>query len=400
VLVGLASIIIGIFFSPVLQTLGVFVIAGNAILHKELYTHIRVFMQSKYLWCYSLIVLVYMISGLWSQDTSYYVQRTLSKLPLLFLPLGYTAWKSIHKREIICLMYLCILLSCAAVCYSLFYFIQYNTYYEQQYRMAKVLPTWINHIRMSVFFAIVIIWCIYAYFNDVKINYKWEKYIYLIAGILLFIGLHILAVRSGLLCLYTAIMSYLIWHAIRFHYYYLLGFILIVPFIFGISYTMIPTFKSKLDYTIYDWKLFGSKLELQNISDGQRIMSYRGAWEIIKSKPWHGTGAGDIKIEVHKATQALYPQVTQTPKDPHNQFIYWLTAFGIIGGILCTWSIYYSYFALRLYLHPLPLSFIVIFTVSCMVEASLETQLGISIYIIFTLLWLKWTQLTNSSYTN
>mgnify|MGYP003891478907 CR=1 FL=1 len=139
--------------------------------------------------------------------------------------------------------------------------------------------------------------------QEKKVNFfKWEKVPLLVIVVFLFVFLHILAVRSGIVILYFNLLVLFVGRTIQKKEY--LKMLVIAVLIFTIpvvAYLSIPTFKQKIEYSILDFKMHQKNKEVA-FSDGERFRSYEIGWELFESSPVTGVGVGDIFTDY----QALY----------------------------------------------------------------------------------------------
>ncbi len=73
----------------------------------------------------------------------------------------------------------------------------------------------------------------------------------------------------------------------------------------------------------------------------------------------------------------------ETPIIPHNQFLFFMVATGLIGLLLFVCYFYYPLFVNGNYKNPFVAGTFIIMTVAFMTEPMMETQLGMSILFFF-----------------
>lgn len=121
-----------------------------------------------------------------------------------------------------------------------------------------------------------------------------------------------------------------------------------------------------------------------NKSIAQRIEFNRTAIHIIKNNFWTGVGTGDLASEYKQA----YIDINSNLKDTnrlraHNQYITFFVAFGLFGFLLALTSMLYPGI-LNLNKDNILLScFMIIIFISMLNEDTLETQAGVTFYIVF-----------------
>ena len=121
-----------------------------------------------------------------------------------------------------------------------------------------------------------------------------------------------------------------------------------------------------------------------NVSDEGRIVSYQTAYGIYKKNVVLGVGIGDGRDVM---AQAYEDNGIQTEKIlyPHNQFLYVALVLGTLGllyFLYCGFYLFKKYFGSSDWVN----SFLLIFIVPFMVEAFLNTQYGVAIFLFFFLL--------------
>lgn len=115
----------------------------------------------------------------------------------------------------------------------------------------------------------------------------------------------------------------------------------------------------------------------------QRLYYWRGAIDIISSHPILGVGSGDIQVEFdryfEREVKELKPQYWH---HTHNQYLTYFVISGVFGFLAFLWAVFYP---LSIYLKRnsiLALAQIVLL-ISFLSEDTLETQAGITLYVLF-----------------
>jgi O-antigen ligase len=155
-----------------------------------------------------------------------------------------------------------------------------------------------------------------------------------------------------------------------------------------LAFLFVPTFKNKVTNTIEDINQIGVKGSAGNYSIAGRVVSYQAAWEILKKSPIIGSGIGNLKQEVHRSYKENFPEVIGEGTGilmPHNQFLYWLTALGVLGLILVVIGFYSPLLLVNQSFLLLSLHFIIL-SISFLFEATLETQTGQVFSLVFVYL--------------
>ncbi len=397
-LAGLICLIAGIFTFEIFRALpgiglGLLLFAGlTQIKHyKELYT-------KKYFLIPSLIYPMYLANLLLIRtDTPHTLEAQLIfYLPYFILPFAMALLPAITRRQLHSLYGFFVLLCALCAFGTLINFALHFDAIVASYVHSKVMPTPINHVRFSLLIAFAFFICLYLYKEKFVFRYAWERPLLIGCAIFLFIYAHVLSVRSGLLTLYAGIFLSALWLSIRYKRYKLLivisAVLILIP---TLSYFFIPTFGNKVRNTLEDLKRINVKGSGAHYSMAGRVVSYQVAWEIIKEYPWTGSGAANLRDEVDKTYERHFPEIIDNgvgTLTPHNQFIYLLSATGIIGLIVFLICFYYPLFAKASGQFPLLRVHYLILTVSFLFEATMETQTGnifALTFIFLPLLYLK-----------
>jgi len=194
----------------------------------------------------------------------------------------------------------------------------------------KSLETPLTHVKFSVLIAFSIIMSVILLISKTSVWGLINKYSLIGIFIFLFISIHILSVRSGLLVLYGSILILLSILLIKHKKYFVLGLSLIGIFIIPlIAYKTIPSFYNKYHYTMHDIQMI-KEGKASNYSDGERLRSIKIGLDIWKENIWTGIGIGDIRDRCNTLYEQWYPDSIKKIL-PHSQYILSGAANGIFG---------------------------------------------------------------------
>lgn len=389
---AILGLIVGLVTSKVVLSVATIMIMCNALINIRAGQNFKKWLGDTTSMLFIALFLVYLFSGFYSQDTGYWIDRCRMKLPFLALPLGFTTVKTLTGKAFhrwLGIFFYVIVGAAVVVCIN--YFAHFATLNEQL-SMGQPIPAPLHdHIRFSLEMAFAIIVGIYLWNQQFQFARKFEKYT-LGGGIaFLVIFIHIFAVRSGIITLYLAIVVMLI-HWLFVKKAYIKGVLALAAMvIFAVAAVQfIPSLSSRMSYFRYEMNLI-KKGELHpEHSDAQRLLSIEYGMQIAKANPVIGVGVGDIKTEM----DALYNQSAGSEyvksKLPHNQFVYFLAATGIIGFVVFLLTIFYPWFTKKHYKNMLFTVFLLIMVSSFLAEHTLEIQIGTAFYLLFLLLIKKY----------
>lgn len=328
----------------------------------------------------------------YSNNLNYFFERLQIQLPFLILPIAFVFFKPLSNRQFM-LVYYFFLVGVFVI--SLDAFINYVNNSEainQLYLQSQVMPTIVSHHpTFSIMIAFAIYVAYYLYKHQFYAFNKNERYAIAVIGILLFTFLHIFSVRSGLLAIYVLIL-------IEFYKFIFikkqyktgvlsLFFSLLIGFT---TFLLSPTIRNKVENTRSDISNSGNG-NINNQSLGSRMASCHIALDIADSTSWlMGSGLGDLRDLSDYMWYTKYPDVTKKII-PHNQFLFYLAATGIIGLLAFVFCLLFPLLYNSNYKHPLLSIHYIIMFIALMFEAFFQTQLGVAYCLIFILLPLNQT---------
>jgi O-antigen ligase len=137
-------------------------------------------------------------------------------------------------------------------------------------------------------------------------------------------------------------------------------------------------------------RLYGLKFQLQNNEDPnghsllQRLEFWRAAISIVKNNWLIGVGTGDVQIAFNKEYSLNDTKLKPENRlRAHNYYLTNIITFGIVGLIIfCAFLIVFIRFQLK-NKNILGLLFISVFCVTAIIEDTIETQLGATIFAFF-----------------
>ena len=383
-----AILIVALLTSKFMLTVGMAALVALGLIRKDLKTVWQNFISDKTLIALTAIFFIVLMSGLYSENVAYLLERLRIKLPFLLLPLALAGLPKFTDRQYFSLFYLLIILmviSCVGV--GVNYAMNFA---EINYSIGRSgsIPTPINHIRFSLLVALSFFASVYLYQKDFYLKFPWEKYLLLGCALFLLVFIHILSVRSGILALYLA--GFVL--TVRYIFLtkrYLIGILMALAIIALpiLAFQFSPGFRAQAYLMRHNYIEFFIKKNVGEYSDTQRLASYQIALEAAKSSPIIGVGAGDVKDATEAEYAKYYP--ASDPKLPHNQFLFFYTATGLVGVLLFAIAFFIPLFHKKRYLDVLFLAFYAIVFTSFMVENTLETAIGTAFSMVFLLIMLN-----------
>lgn len=352
---------------------------------------VRNFITSPLLWSMSLLFLLPLISGLWSEDKEEWMNVLRVKLPLLALPLAFASSFSFSRKQWSVLGLILTGLVLAGTVWSLFHYVPNMDKVNEGYLRANTLATPLenDHVRFSwlVSIAILLSGWLWSYVGKQN-RMRWV--LLLIMGWLV-MYLHILAARTGLLCFYSILLAAVFWVIFKkvkpLQGAGLLVLLVVLPVL---AWTLLPTFRNRVRYIQYDFEYFKDAHYLPGGNDATRVISLKAGWHIMKDNAGKGTGFGDILPATEKWYATHYPRMGQQDKIlPSSEWLIYGAGCGIPGFLIFTLVLFIPFFS------PVKnkgqwwlLNGLVV--LSFLFDIGLEVQFGVFIYSVTMLLAWKW----------
>ena len=380
----------GLLWSRFLISLGMIFMLIAGLYGGSITEKFQTFIKNKYYLGVTGIFFLFLLSGLWTDNHDYFIQRMTIKLPFFFLPFAVCSIRDLDKEDLIKALYVFVAFTLTGVLWSVGFFLTDISYYIEIYSKGQILPTPVHHIRFSIMVSIAIAMCFYLFIQGEYLFRKQEKNIFLFLAFLMTIYLHLLAVRSGLMTLYVLLIVSFIYliknHADKKTAFTILlsGMAIVVCSIF-----FVPTVKNKIGYMKYSLENYAEKKDIRELSDSRRLASIEAGIILGKENPILGVGYGDLKDETNNYLIEHYPELKDLDLLPHNQYILALSTAGIIGMLLFILFTTLPFFYHQAYSDFLFLSTQLMFLVSFIVEHTIEAQIGTALYIFVLLLVMK-----------
>lgn len=358
---------------------------GLSLVGRSLVDSFRAFFECRPLAMLILLLLIPFVSGLWSEDQGFWLERVRVRVPFVVLPWAFANLPTLSQRQYDVVLYL---LVCTMALLGIGVCINYALHEDQildAMEHGKPIPVPRNHIRFSLMVATAILSGVWLWARGFVLRYAWERLLLAIALVFLVGFIHFLSVRSGLAVLYAGVLFALArWTWSTRRWGVALAGVVGIILLAGISFWVFPSMQEKWGYTAHDWEHYQHE-DGANYSDSERWVSMEAGWMLWQANPWLGVGTGDLPAEMKRTVEVHFPEHAQTFKLPHNQFVYLMAGTGLFGllGSLLAWSGLLLSCRWRCWLFSI---FQVMLLASCMVEYTIETSAGVA-WSLFYSLW-------------
>ena len=383
-------LLFGFLFSRALLSIATFMIIANGLLQADWKERWPLFLQQKYLVGISCLFILPFISGLWSHDSTVWLHAMGDKLPLLLMPFALVIQKGFEKKQFVFFSLLWILLLFAGTLWSGLQYLQQKDLYNNLYRFSKVIPTWADndHIRFSMGMIISIL--LWLKLEEWKAIHS-SLLVWLMRAVMLWfiLFLHIMGAKTGLIGLYLIIVPLILWQLFTTGKKSMaIATLVIACSLPVVAYQLLPTFKTRMHYILYDRDNWKSENFSGDFSDGNRLLSMQSGWYVFQHNWLTGVGYGDIKTETSKWYDVHAPAVAIPERYlPLNQWITAGSGAGIGAVLLFTVIILMPFFSKQWQQNKQAMAFVIFMNIVFLYECTIDDQFGVFIFSFFTLYW-------------
>lgn len=382
--------LIALFTSRALLTTSFILFLLLTCFHKDFVVQLIRFAKKPLLIGMSFLFFIPFVTWFWAEDKQMWAQFIRIKIPLFLFPLAFAGDWQLSEKQWKRVAYFFLMLLLAGCAWSLWHYALDAEAINKNYLKAKLLMTPLDndHVRYSLLVCIGLI-CSVMLFR--KSMLKSEKIILALFGAFFLVYLHVLSARTGLLAAYIFAFAGLLYLLLfsqkrKRNIFLIAGILLLMPVA---AWYFFPTFQNRIRYVTYDFSFVKNEKYLPGTSDGNRMVSYKAGWKILKENPF-GVGA-DVGAKTNQWYDQNFPQMNANDRIlPSSEFLMYAAFAGWISLAL---------FILAMIL-PLVekiktekffwilLNVVMVF--SFLFDIGLEAQFGVFIYSFVVLWWWKW----------
>jgi O-antigen ligase len=345
------------------------------------------FKEKKALIALTIPFFIVVLSGLWSENLSYWLSRVQLRLPFLLLPLAFSMIPPLSKKQLQTLLFLFLVVISVNCLVVLTNYVFNFDIITKNLGQGKAMPFLKEHITFSIMTAFAFFIGIELWQDVPFMAKKGLKTVVPVLTIFLFIAIHIIAVRTGIIALYLGLILRGILFIFQSRRYLVgvLGFALLfaIPLL---SYQFLPSFQQRINYAIWDLEQYKAG-DPDTKSDSERIVSLKIGLQIFSENKLLGVGFGDIEQEMNRIYEQKYP--TLDHKLPHNQWLLTLMGTGIVGFVVSLFVFWYPVFEQKRFKDFLFLSLHIFVFVFSMTDIPFEASFSLSFYVFFVCLFLN-----------
>ncbi len=388
----------GLSLSRAMMSIGIGLVIAASILHYISSKSQKIIYPSYFGWLVIGVFVLAFISGIYSEDTQRWAELIRIKLPLLLFPILIAQFQQLKTSRVGIVVLVFALALCLVVLLSFGkYFVVSETPFALMATHIKntgtvEIITKVHHIYFGLFLAFSAIGCLSLYMEkERKETFKYERICFLVLCTLNTISVHLLTSRTGFITLYAGFLFFII-HYLLTKRQYLTG--LIFAALLALSpltaYQLLPSFKERIDFTIWESKEYLVYHKLWDSSMMKRYFTWEITWDIFKAHPMTGIGIGDIRKALLTEGEKRLKNINraedmneeQLLESPHCQYLENMATQGILG-LLCLVAVI-AYPFLKKGKPIWVYCFIFVIALSLLTESLLERQWGITFFVLVT----------------
>ena len=387
-ILGLLCLVVGMPLSKFLLSISPGIIGAAALWHLIQHKGKNHLKAQPYAWLLASLFFMLVLSGLYTENLDVWIKDLKEKVILAGLPLAIAILPALSKKQYL-LVYYCFILaiSLTALLSLYFYVLDYESVTEAIGKNKAVdIVGRMHHSYFGLLQAFSILLAVDLGRRKMQLISPAEPQLLYLFAAINFLTIHLFASRTGLACLYVGTFAYLIFNLFtssnkKLAVLILLG-MLALPVV---SYYAIPGFKNRVDVTHWDLQqYFIEDRDLSEKSFSQRLLVWKSSWNIFQSSPIIGIGLSDVEDELKRRAEEDQNRINQEflLKSPHNQYLEYLAAYGLVGFLLLLCNCIFP----LLYIRPgiaVFYAFVSMWMTAMMFESILERVVGISFVCTF-----------------
>ncbi|MCW3074119.1 MAG: hypothetical protein JWP69_1188 [Flaviaesturariibacter sp.] len=356
--------------------------------HRNFGEQVKTWSRNPFLVGLTLLFFIPAISALWSENSGAWASNTRIKLPLLLYPVAFAGSWQLSQKQWRTLAFSFIGLVLLGAAWSMAGYLQNPAAHNEAFLKAKTFATPLgdDHVRFSWLVSVGLL----AIFLMWQQAVKRIRIVLGFVAMLLVIYLHILSARTGLGAFYiiigATVVRYIWLRRSPINSVWIICFAILLPIL---AWNYLPSFQNRIKYIRYDWSYAKAGTYLPGSNDGNRLMSIKAGWDILKENPM-GVGSGDIRDAANAWFDETVPGMLVTDRYlPSSEWLVYGGSAGWLGVIAFSIIMALPFFVkTRARFFWWVLHGIAAF--SFLFDIGLEVQYGVFLYAFLVLWWWKW----------
>ncbi|MBO0357127.1 O-antigen ligase family protein [Hymenobacter sp. BT186] len=382
-LLACAAAVVGLFASRALVALSPIVGLVAACTQPNLRASLKQWFHLRTVVCIALLYVFLVISGTYTTQYAVWQHEIYRKLPLLIVPLAFAVAVPLTERQKYGIGLLYVVLATSLAISTLGRYLLDPEEANRLISIGQNVPaiTGIFHIHFSIMLALAFFFALLLRRNPLATpSVRW---VLLGCATLMFIIMHVLAYRTGLMVLYAMLLFDAV-ILIMLQRRFVLGVLVLVAMV-GLplgAYLTLEPIQGRVAVTLEDIDQYQSGRNINDYSLAKRFAAWETATIIAREHPWLGVGMADVDAAM--LGQYSYHNFGLKPKNwvmTHNQYLEYLVGGGAVGLLLWLLVLFGPFLQPALRQNPYVIHFLLMMSVANLVDSLLQMQIGFNLFV-------------------
>lgn len=382
-LLGSLAAVTGLFASRALVALSSVVGVLAILTQPQLRANLRTCTQLQTVLSMALLYLFWLLSIVYTSETDVWRHEVYRKLPLLIVPLAFAVAVPLSLRQRFSVGLLFVALGTLLALGTLGRYLLDPGEANRLIGIGHNVPavTGVFHIHFSIMLALAFFFALLMRRSVLALPVV--RNLLLGCSVVLFIVMHVLAYRTGLLVLYT-MLFFDAGLLIVLRRRYMLGLLLLgllggVPLV---TYLTLEPIQQRVGLTLDDLNQYQSGRDINDYSLAKRFAAWKTAVVIIGQHPVAGVAPADVDAAM--LDQYSYQSFGLHPKNwvmTHNQYLEAMVGGGIVGLLLWLLVLFGPFMQPALRQNAYVVHFLLMMGIANLVDSLLQMQIGFSMFV-------------------
>lgn len=384
-LLACVAAVVGLFASRALVALSPVVGVVAACAQPNLRETLRQWLRMRTVISIGLLYVFLVLSGLYTTEFGVWRHEVYRKLPFLVVPLAFAVAAPLSARQKFGIGLLYVGLATLLAITTLRGYLVDPEEANRMINMGHNVPatTGIFHIHFSLMLALAFFIALLMRSSPIAIPAtRWGL---LGCAIVIFVIMHVLAYRTGLLVLYVMLLFDMV-GLVVLQRRFLLG-LLTLLIIIGfplLAYHSLDSVRERVETTIYDIDHYQTEQDINDFSASKRLFAWKTAVLVAREHPVLGVGMADVDNAM--LYQYTYYNFGLKPKNwamTHNQYLEYAVGGGVVGLFLWLQVLFAPFLQPPLRRNPYVIHFLLMMSVANLVDSLLQMQIGFNMFVFF-----------------
>jgi O-antigen ligase len=329
----------------------------------------------------ALLYLLLLASGLYTSNMSVWQHELFRLLPWLVVPLSFAVAVPLGGQQRYAVGSLFVVGAAGVGLATLVGYYRRAEGWVSDFAVNQSVPsiTKVFHIHFGLMLALAACW---GYLLSRQAGPRWARGGLLLAAAMAVLTLHLLAYRTGLLALYTALLVEALYQVlVRRHVGVGLALLVGIVLALGLASRLKPI-RERLDATKWDMEQYEYGGDLNTLSVGRRLVAWQTARVIITQHPLLGVGPADVEpAMLAQYNWRDYGLRRQNWAMTHNQYIQYLVGGGLLGLGLWLAVLLWPLTQPTQRQNPYLRQFVFMLGIAMLGDSLLELQIGYNLFV-------------------